>query len=50
MTPKLVNPDTIMPAFYKNEGFRQVEKTFRGQTVLTAQQVEDLVAYLMTLK
>ena len=39
-----------MPAFCKNEGFRQMEKTFRGQTVLTARQVEDLMAYLMTLK
>lgn len=48
--PKLVNPDTIMPAFYRNEGFHRVLKNFQGKTVLTAEQVEDVVAYLMTLK
>ncbi len=47
---KVLNPDTIMPAFYRNDGFERVLKKFQGKTMLSAQQVEDVVAYLMTLK
>ena len=47
--PKIVNSATIMPAFYRNEGFERVLKKFQGKTMLSAQQVEDIVAYLMTL-
>jgi sulfur-oxidizing protein SoxX len=45
-----LSPDTIMPAFYRDSGFNRVAKKFEGKTVLTAQQVEDVVAYLKTLK
>ena len=48
--PKVINPDTIMPAFYKNEGLHRVLKKFKGKTILSAEQVEDIVAYMMTLK
>ncbi len=47
---KVLNPDTIMPAFYRNDGFERVMKKFQGKTMLSAQQVEDVVAYIMTLK
>lgn len=47
---KVVNEDTMMPAFYKTEGFHRVRKKFVGTTMLSAQQVEDIVAYLVTLK
>ncbi len=47
---KVINPDTIMPAFYRNTGLHRVLKKFEGKTVLSAQQVEDVVAYMMTLK
>ena len=50
VNPKVVNPDTIMPAFYRNDGFERVLKKFQGKTMLSAQQVEDVVAYMMTLK
>ena len=45
-----VNPDTPMPAYYRTEGLRQVAAAYRGKPVLSAQQVEDVVAYLTTLK
>ena len=48
--PKVVNPDTFMPAFYRKDGFQRVMKKFKGKTLLSAKQVEDLVAYTMTLK
>lgn len=41
---------TIMPAFYNTGGYNRVLDSFEGKTILTAQQVEDVVAYLMTLK
>lgn len=47
---KNVFPDTIMPAFYVNEGFINPREDLIGQTILSAQQVEDVVAYLMTLQ
>jgi sulfur-oxidizing protein SoxX len=50
VNPKVVNPDTIMPAFYRTDGFHRVTEKFQGKSILTAQQVEDVIAYLMTLK
>lgn len=47
---KNIFPGTIMPAFYVNEGFIRVREEYVGQPILTAQQVEDVVAYLMTLQ
>ena len=45
-----INPATIMPAYYKTDGLTAVAAQYAGKTVLTAQQVEDLVVYLSTLK
>jgi len=45
-----VNPQSIMPAYYKSEGLTRVAPAYRGKTVLTAEQIEDVVAYLITLK
>ena len=50
VNPKLANPDTIMPAFYRKDGLHRVMKKFQGKTMLSAEQVEDLIAYTMTLK
>lgn len=47
---KEIFPDTVMPAFYRKDGFHRVREQFQGKTILTAQQVEDVVAYLKTLK
>jgi L-cysteine S-thiosulfotransferase len=43
---KKVFDGTIMPAFYKNDGFSRVNKKFAGKTILSAQQVEDVIAFL----
>jgi sulfur-oxidizing protein SoxX len=48
--PKVINPATVMPAYYKVEGLHRVLDRYRGKPILTAQQVEDVVAYLLTLK
>ena len=47
---KVINEDTIMPSFYRNTGYTAVLKKFKGKTVISAQDVEDILAYLMTLK
>ncbi len=45
-----VNPDTPMPAYYRVEGLNQVAAAQRGKPILSAQQVEDVVAWLATLQ
>lgn len=47
---KHINPMTMMPAYFRSEGLHRVAEKFQGKTVLSAQQIEDVVAYLMTLK
>jgi sulfur-oxidizing protein SoxX len=44
------NPQTIMPPFYRVDRLIRVAPAFRDKPVLTAVEVEDVVAYLMTLK
>lgn len=48
--PSRVNPQTIMPAYYRTEGLTRVAPNHRGKTVLNAGQIEDVVAFLVTLK
>ena len=45
-----LNPQTIMPSYYRTQGLDRVGWQWRGQPVLNAQQVEDVVAFLKTLK
>ena len=48
--PTRVNPQTIMPAYYRTEGLARVAPAYRGKPVLSAEQIEDVVAYLLSLK
>lgn len=45
-----LNPETIMPPYYRIQGLVRVATAFQGKTILTAEQVEDVVAFLMTLR
>ena len=45
-----VNPDATMPAFFRSEGLVRVAAPHVGKTLLSAQQVEDLVAFLARLR
>ena len=45
-----VNPDAVMPAFHKVEGLQRVVKGQAGKPLLSTQQVDDVVAYLSSLK
>lgn len=48
--PKKLNPRSVMPAYYKVEGLRRVAPKYQGQPMLSAQEIEDIVAYLLTLR
>ena len=45
-----LNPDTIMPPYYRVEGLDAVAAEYRGLPALDAQAIEDVVAYLETLR
>jgi L-cysteine S-thiosulfotransferase len=45
-----LNPSTIMPPYYRTDGLGRVAPSFRGKPVLTAEQIEDVVAFLATLR
>ncbi len=50
VNPSRLVPDTIMPPYYRLDHLQRVAKAYDGKTILTAEQIEDVVAYLMTLK
>ena len=45
-----VNPQTIMPSYYRTTGLTHVAPAFQGKTLLDAQQIEDVVAFLASLR
>ncbi len=45
-----LNPATIMPSYYRVDGLDRVAPAWRGKPILTAEQIEDIVAYLATLR
>jgi L-cysteine S-thiosulfotransferase len=45
-----LNPATIMPSYYRVDGLRRVGRAWQGKPVLDAGQIEDVVAFLATLK
>lgn len=45
-----LNPETIMPAYYRLDGLMRVGAAWRGRPVLTPEEIEDVVAFLATLR
>ncbi len=45
-----LNPASVMPSYYRVDGLKRVATTYAGKTVLTAEEIEDVLAYLMTLR
>ena len=44
------NPDTIMPSYYRIDGLQRVGRNWNGKPILNEAQIEDIVAYLATLR
>jgi sulfur-oxidizing protein SoxX len=44
------NPETIMPSYYRIDGLEHVGRNWNGKPILSAVQIEDIVAYLATLR
>ena len=44
------NPNTIMPAYYRTDHLNRVATKFAGQTILNAQEIEDVIAFLLTMQ
>ena len=45
-----LNATTIMPSYYRIDGLDRVGLSWRGKPILSAEQIEDIVAYLVTLR
>jgi sulfur-oxidizing protein SoxX len=48
--PSRFNPNTIMPSYYRTEGLYRVAPKFEGQPILSGQEIEDVVAFLVSLR
>jgi sulfur-oxidizing protein SoxX len=46
----LVNPQTVMPPYFRTENLHDVAPAYRGKPALSAQEIEDVVSYLATLR
>ncbi|MFB6448522.1 sulfur oxidation c-type cytochrome SoxX [Bradyrhizobium tunisiense] len=44
------NAQTIMPSYYRNDGLARVGRNFAGKPILSATEIEDIVAFLATLR
>lgn len=44
------NPGSLMPSYYRTDGLKRVAKALAGRPVLSAAEVEDMVAFMLTLR
>jgi sulfur-oxidizing protein SoxX len=47
--PRAANPESIMPGYFRTAGLVRVAPAFAGRTLLSAQEIEDVIAFLLTL-
>ena len=47
--PKHLNPETVMPSYYARDGLHRVAPEYRGRSIYSASEIEDVIAYLLTL-
>jgi sulfur-oxidizing protein SoxX len=50
VAPAKVNPETVMPAYHATDGLNRVGPAWQGRPILSAEQIEDIVTFLRTLK
>ena len=50
INPRVLNPESLMPAFHDTGHQHQVARAYAGKPILSASQIEDVVAYLLTLR
>ena len=50
LTPERFNPDTVMPSYGRTDGLQRVAPSLRGQPLLSPAQVDDVLAWLASLK
>ena len=50
LTPERFNPDSVMPAYGRSQGLMRIAPAQRGKPLLDAQQIDDVVAYLASLR
>jgi sulfur-oxidizing protein SoxX len=48
--PTQHEPDSVMPAYYRTSNLNRVARPYASRTVLSAQDIEDVIAYLLTLR
>jgi L-cysteine S-thiosulfotransferase len=48
--PKFSNPETIMPSYYQISDLNRVLGKYRGKSIYSEQQIEDVITFLLTLK
>ncbi len=50
LVPERINPETLMPSYGRTEGLQRVAPALQGRPLLTPSQIDDVVAYLESLK
>ena len=48
--PRYFNTDSIMPSYFKTKDLKRVDPVYSGKPILSKQDIEDVISYLITLK